>query len=95
MFGQSMFPGSFSRLYMRSDVGARYSSCTCMLVVTLLECHCVCFVLCLCLQVFLLFRQIVRHGGCLGLGLAAMGTANLGNLIWKTLFENCCCICRL
>lgn len=24
------------------------------------------------------FWQIVRHGGCLGLGLAAMGTANQG-----------------
>ena len=30
------------------------------------------------LEVFQLHAQIVRHGGCLGLGLAAMGTADLG-----------------
>ena len=78
-----MFPGSFSRLH-EIERGCEvqfmcmyaYDAC----VVTLLECHCACFVICLCLQVFLLFCQIVRHGGCLGLGLAAMGTANLGNV---------------
>lgn len=32
----------------------------------------------------LLIFQMVRHGGCLGLGLAAMGTARQGNNCMET-----------
>lgn len=36
----------------------------------------------------LLIFQMVRHGGCLGLGLAAMGTARQGNNCLETNLES-------
>ena len=55
----------------------------------LLVCYMYCYIL-LCIDTYcymyiFLFScvQVVRHGGCLGLGLAAMGTADQGQYIME------------